>query len=372
MPSTFGSGNFGTGYFGGTTPVDLLQGVISWERDPSSDIFVVDRTGDRLQDLSAAVITETNWKLNDIGTASFTMPVDDYKNSAIVLGQTEIIIVENGEVWWGVVQRARTTSTTTEYQCDEITWYYSMRFVLTASLEYDTIDQLSIAVNISETAQTGTNRSFNIDTGSFSLSGKTRSRIYDRWQHPNMLEMLKEFPTLDDGFDFGVEYDLTGLREFWCYYPRKGSLKSNCACELGRNIVDYEIEEAADQLATLVYGTGGSNGSIKFEQPFSDDTKAAFYGTRYEAIVSDGDQKDIAWLYDFAVQTVNDRENPAIVPSITVKDDPTAVFGVAHVGDTIPVTIQRGRVNINGIYRILEITRDPKAKTTQLTIIEDS
>jgi hypothetical protein len=280
-------------------------------------------------------------------------------------------IICEGELWWGKVMRCKTGMETTEFECEEILGYYAQRYVLTASLEYTSVDQTTMAVLIHESAQTGLNRDFNIGTGTFSPSGKVRSRIYDRWEHPNILEILQEFPTLVDGFDFGVEYDLTGLREFICYYPRKGTYQDNLVVELGVNIVEMEVEEDAEDQATLVYATGGSNSSVKFEENFSDDVAAAYYGTRYEAVVSVGDQKDVTWLAEHAEQQVHERKDPNILPAITVKDDPIQIFGVVKVGDTVRVIIKRGRLNIDSTYRVLELVRIHGSRHTQLTLIDD-
>lgn len=343
--------------------------AIDYDRADNSNIWVVDRQGNRKADLSTGNIDHVSWKLDDFGGADFDMPVDDPRNSKIVLGQSEIFIEVEGEPWWGRVARAKSDSKTTSYSCDELLSYYDFRFVLNASLLFTSIDQHLIAAAINAEAQSSVHApygDFNIPSGVFPLSGKIRSREYKREEHKNMLEMLQEFSTLKDGFDIGVEYDRTGLRQFMCYFPQKGMRRPSMVLEWGRNIVDFEVDEDASQLTTREYVTGGSNGNIKFEENYADDGAAAFYGTRYENVVSAGGQMDVTWLADQAEADVNRLKVPEILPSITVVDDPVQVFGVVKVGDIVPVRIQRGRVDINSEYRIVEISRSPSERRTAL------
>lgn len=342
---------------------------IDFDRASNSNIWVVDRSGNRKADLSTGVVDHVSWKLDDYGDAEFTMPVDDPRNSKLVLGQTEIFIEVGGEPWWGRVARAKSNPRTTSYSCDELLSYYEFRFVLNSSLTYTSMDQVLIAAAINAEAQSSAHApygSFNIPTGDFDLSGRIRSREYKREEHKNMLDLLKEFPTLDDGFDFGIEYDRTGMRQFMCYYPSKGDVLPSMVLEWGRNIVDFEVDEDASSLTTREYVTGGSNAGVKFEENYSDDAKAGFYGTRYEAVVSSGSELDTTWLADKARKDVDTKKVPQILPSITVGDDPEPVFGVVKVGDVVPVRISRGRVDINDNYRVVEISRDVTNRVTAL------
>lgn len=340
-----------------------------WDFDKrqDSEIYVVERSGQRVTEFAAGEMDNVAWALNDPGTASVKMPVDDPRNAKLIQGRHELQIFVDGQMWWGIPTRISSDTEYTTYDCDELLSYYGYRFVLNATMEWEGVDQTVIAVLVHEAAQAENLHGFNIATGAFAHSGRVRSRMYEREQHQNILEILQEFGDIVDGFDIGVEYDASGYRRFVCYYPEKGQDHPGLVLEWGRNIVDYVVDEDMASLATEVYCTGGSNGEVRFEENYQDDVAAGELGTHYSAVVSDGSQKDVGWLLDRATREVGERSRPEVLPSITVIDDPVQVFGVVHPGDFVRVRIKRGRVNLDNKFRVAQVQRNSN-RTTQLTL----
>lgn len=283
-------------------------------------------------------------------------------------GLDEIQIWEDDQlIFWGVPWTVRGDHQTTVIECEGLLSYFYKRFVTNTSLEYTSLDQFTIGWNLLSYAQTGANKSFGITAGAFLPSGKVRSRRYERDEHANIYDLLQEFPTLDDGFDFEIVTTGSGLREFWPYYPRKGSSKPELALHWGRNIRGYTFNEDTREMANHVYATGGSSGDVKFENNYQDATAAAKYGV-YEAVISAGSYLDVGWLLERAVEEVDKRKAPIKIPELTVGRTPVDLLFLLHTGDTVPVRLTHGRTALKGDYRVVGKTWTPEDDSIKLTL----
>lgn len=344
----------------------------------TAQVFVQTVAGVNIAELVNAELTEVTWELNGAGSAKFTMKADDPQVTTPVLGVHEgKIVISDGtttRVFVGPVQTCDSTPKICTFSIEGLEAYFRDRIIDDATLEYTSLDQNTIAINLANFAQsesTQANRDMNIDIGSFTLSGKIRSRRYERNDHQVIYDLLNEFPELDDGFDWGVEPLPNGLRNFMCYNPQRGVFLSEIAFEWDvngtRNLKGYKVDESCLNLTTHSYVTGGTNGAIKFEENFEDTAKSALYKVR-QRVISEGSQKDVAWLLDKAVKEVQLQGQPEVVPQITAIESPTNIVLLVQPGDSAKVRIQSGRVNINATYRFVSMSWKPKEDVVELKV----
>jgi len=348
----------------GLVPATLVEEFL-----PDYRIMVVDRNGFPRAELDLAYVDHVTWELNAPGEMVFKNPIDDPKVAVyprLLIDEVQLW-VEDQLSWWGVPWRESQTVEELEVNCSGLLSYFQKRFITFTSLLYTSIDQLTIAANLVSHAQTGTNMPLFIDIDSYTPSGHVRSRDYRREDHANILDLLLEFPTLDDGFDFDIVVDGTGNRVWTPYYPLRGYYKQNLVLEWGRNIIDYTVNVDAVELATQVYVTGGSSGDVKFEENYEDEDASAIYG-RMQAIVAEGSQMDVDWLLERAVNEVDTRKQPSVVPEVTAVNVPIQLLGVVEPGDVVPLRIRNGRTQLAGDYRIMKIEWKVDPNTLTLTV----
>lgn len=328
----------------------------------SVEVFVVDQFGDPQGEVVDAQVTDPTWDLNGPGTMTLGVPTDSRAARQIIVNRYEVQVHIDGEIWWGIPRRKRGDGKMLSFECEGLLSHFAHRYVLTSSLDYTSIDQLQIGWNLVSVAQTGTNRNRNITSAAFDPSGHNRSRRYSREEHPNILDLLMEFPTLDDGFDMDIVVFGDGRREWTPYYPKKGEARPKLALEWGRNVVGLQFNEDGVGQATLVYAVGGSANDVRFEARYEDVDTAAVYGSM-ESIVSAGDVRDVAWLADRARQDVLDHRMPLVLPELICSNHPVQLFGVVKTGDTLPV-----RVDYGGIYMVdtFRVTRVRWISSTQV------
>lgn len=331
---------------------------------PAYRLECVTRAGGPLGELSDAVLEKVRWELNGPGTIDYNLK---QTSPQITLPQEHINEVQvwieevdaNKPMHWGFHHKTRESPRGANFSCPGLLQYFNHRYVLNATLTYTSIDQLSIATALVAEMQNTADKDFNIAIGSFAASGVLRSREYKREEHPNALDLLQEFPNLADasgnptGFDFDIV--LSGTQRFFTpYYPRKGSTLVKPILEYGKNVTDFDLDRDGDDHANRVYATGGTNGDVKFENNYTDAASVATY-KEWQAVKSNGSEKDVAVLLLRAQQEVAERKVPTVIPRVTAVEVPDQLLGVIQTGDFIPVQIDCGRTQIASNYRIRAI-----------------
>lgn len=348
----------------------LVPAIMVAEFLPDFRILVVNRLGVPYVELDAATLHTVRWELNGIGSCTFENPIEDPKVKTYPrLLEDEIQIrLDTDLVWQGVPWRETADDYRVSFECQGLLSYFTKRFITYTSLEYTSLEQFSIAWNLMSHAQTGTNMDLNIEPSDYSPSGKIRSRRYDRSEHGNILDLLAEFPTLEDGFDFDIVVFDDGRREWTPYYPRKGIARPNYVLEFGKNITRFSVNKDAVDLISQAYVTGGTSGEVKFEENYEDTAASAKYGVM-TGIISEGSQNDVDWLLERAQREVNTRKTAKITPDVTVVNVPVVLLGVLNTGDSIPVWIHKGRTEIDSMFRIQAIDWAVQENTLKLEMI---
>lgn len=352
------------------------------------DLYVVDRTGARIAPLPDARVDEMTWVLNEPGNMSFNINPLAAGASAIDGIRREIQVwIDDDLMWWGVPWSFIGNSTEIKIQCEGLLSLFTKRFIDRMSMVYASIDQLSIAwdlLNYAQSEAVEADRDFLIDSAAFGSSGVPRSREFLRDEHKMILDCLKEFDsrTLKNGFDWEIAITGDGGRFWTPYYPKKGANKGNYGMEwiVGQNIQrglsGFTWAKNFGNLATLVYVTGGSvtteSTSIKKEGKYEDTSvDGSPYWGQMQSIVSDGSQLDQDWLDDRAEREVLTRKVPTINADLTsVISEEFDVLRNVNTGDWFPVRIEHGMVQINDWRRVYEKKFNPGTMTTELVLGE--
>lgn len=335
------------------------------------EVRLVERDGTRITDLPDAVVTDASWVLNAEGSMSFNMDPFGVGADKIKLWDTEVQVWWDGWLgWWGVPWSCRGPSSSLSFQCKSIISLLYKRYVDRMTLIYGdasadpvvTIDQFTIGMNLIDYAQDESFQPFrdlNIQAAAFLPSGVGRTEVYKRDEHKNILDLLKQFPTRFNGFDWDLDITGDGGRFWHPYYPKKGQLQENLSIEWhsagSRNCENFDYAEDFANGCTQAYATGGSVNNQKIEENFEDDDASELHGVM-QMIVSEGSTLDRPTLLNRATKEVALRKDPVITPAVTSAFNVNIpVLGILEVGDWIPVLIDNGRQQVAANHRVESI-----------------
>lgn len=348
--------------------------------DEDISLVLTNRYGVEITPLRDAKVSEITWELVEPGTASISISPLSEDAMAIELVRTEIQIWFGRVLrWWGVPWSFSGSSDSSEivFLCEGILSYLKKRYIDRMSLDYDSIDQLAIGWDLISYAQDESvqaNRDLNISGGTFTASGIPRSPRYERYEHKNILDALREYPGMSNGFEYEIVLSPDGTQRFWTpYFPQKGSFKSEYAFQWSvdgsRYVKSFTYTEDAGPLLTNPYVTGGSEGEVRFEANYEDVAASAKYGVMQE-VISEGGQKDVNWLHDRAVRETELRREPIKTVEIHSVTTEESLLGVVVEGDTVPVEIDYGRVQYQGTKRIESVKWNPD-RTLTYSFVEE-
>lgn len=190
-------------------------------------------------------------------------------------------------------------------------------------------------------------------------SGVLRDRVYLHSEHPNGFDALDEFAGLDNGFDFAVRYTPTE-RIFTTYHPERGTHWLRFALELGRNIADFAWTFDGEAASSSIVVLGQGDGSDR-EEGASIDPDAFSGGLTLEEVFSAPPETPIDSLDNIAAERLAVTTAPEVLAVKTTRPQPGQAdpIGVLWPGDTVPVTIRRGVLAIEGTYRVIRLTINP-------------
>lgn len=349
-------------------------GIVPTIAYPSTELEVrlVERDGTLITNLPHANIERATWELCAEGEAAFSINPFSSGASKIFPWDTEVQLWFNGELlWWGPVWSAGgSPKSEMAWQCKSVISLLYKRFIDVTSLIYgdattdpvETIEQFTIASNLIDYAQSEDLQPFrdlNIDFASYSPSGVGRTAQYKLEEHKNILDLLKEFPKMFNGFEWDVDVLGSGQRLFHPYYPKKGELRSEFAMEFdesgARNMTDFDYREDFIGGSTDVIATGGSVDGIKIEDRYEDDDASERHGVM-QKIVSAGSTLDHTTLQDRARKEVELNKEPIVMAGITSARTPDIdMLGKVTTGDWIPIRIDYGRYQVDALQRIQKI-----------------
>lgn len=327
---------------------------------------LLDGTGRR--ELPGVTVEEVEWALNRPGGATLSVHPLHVDATYILLNESEIQIWFDDDIRHYVVPRGMGGGTEgVQFNCEGVLSWMQYAFLTTTINEFNE-EQFNLAANLINRAQTGANSDRNIDIGVHAGSGIFRGRPTQADDYPNIYDLLQEFPKLYQGFDFDIKLYGDGRREFWCYYPNKGSRKPQYALEFdqrGRKFVEGIEEYKRDGFnqATQVYNTGGT---VTQDNPDPDpDTQFKVVGHyedltangsprfgRMTKVMSDGQIIDLGWLNDRAQEEEILRGEPVTTATVVVSEN---LLGLIETGDVLPCRIDYGAIQMQGDFRIMNM-----------------
>lgn len=253
-------------------------------------------------------------------------------------------------------------------------WSYFRGRILTVTKTYDDVDQLEIAQDLINWAQTGPG-DINVEVET-ETSGVLRERLplafgYER---KNIGTLVEQLAAVIDGFDFAITCALENevpTARFRCFYPRRGSRSSGVVFNGGvfalkQNLLDYSVDPDGTDGATTVYGIGAGEGT---DMLLTQSVNTAALDQGYPVKERTVTHKDVDQIETLQGHTDADLRGRAQTPTTWVLDvDPDDVsipFGSWQVGDDVRVIIgdderfpagENGENGFDGTLRIVAQT----------------
>lgn len=220
-------------------------------------------------------------------------------------------------------------------------------------------EQFDIAWALITRAQNGPNMDLGITRATVPASGIARARHYYCDQLPIIYDELQAFTNLQNGFDWHLDYDITGEKLWTPSYPSRGVVwpKEQVRFEWGINVVGFKWKRTTRQLTTRYYQGGPQlpDGS-RLIKSYEDVDASSKYGVRVRSGFDGAQDSTEDWLLDQAIARVNQYKKPLRTLSLAVYEDPWPVLGKVHVGDWLYVVVQDGYgTDIRGLFRLLSI-----------------
>lgn len=347
----------------------------------TTECWLTEKDGTRIDKIDDAQVQSIKWKRNGDGDATITFHPLLESAASVKTAKQETQIWVNGELqWWGVNDNLSGKASGLTLLLPGLASYFEDRWLAAETKTWGPIDQLAIGAALVAYAQTdskqGSNAELNIDTASFSASGINRKMTYELDDNHNIYEALRNFSTMDNGFEWDITYSNDGHRWWTPGYPQRGSVKP-LYLEYGREIIDYDWMENGSVITRLKM-TGGTP-KIKVEdgpditlaklyQIYESVPASNMYGVRYQ-VVAGGNEATIAELLAQARNGVNLRKHPFLVSSVTVKNTEFDIFEEGVIcGDSLHFKIDHGRVQVENYSRIDTIEWSPK--NTKFTFVQ--
>lgn len=93
-------------------------------------LIVVDMYGNQYAEIENAVLGPMKWAINDKGSFTFSLGVDDAKAFEIQMVEREVQVWRGRRLmWWGVPLRGRSDGQTVDFQCLTVEWYFDRRLM---------------------------------------------------------------------------------------------------------------------------------------------------------------------------------------------------------------------------------------------------
>lgn len=311
------------------------------------------RTGQIIEEIP---FSNVRWGkgLNTPGGFAGSIAADHPKASAENLYPAKrglYVIREGLPVWAGIIWGARLEKRNVEIAARGLWSYFRNRRIFN-TLNFVGVDQLVIARQLIDYAQSHPGGSIGIVTGS-ETSGRLRDRPYPGYECKPVAEAIEQLAAVHDGFDFEIITERTGstfTNTFKLYYPRQGR-RTQIKWEVGVHCDMNEWQVDADRIANFMRGLGAGDGDAMLMADNSNPNLLAEY-PRYDDTTSYRDVSDAATLATYAELWRTRRQLPLVMPSITLRPSVDTGIGSFVCGDEVSVQGTNGWATLDGIYTI--------------------
>lgn len=296
--------------------------------------------------------------LNQAGECGGTLTLpSDFTHAKILVDATiplrrAVYVERDGVLVWGGPIWARNMTDPQTVTIKALEWWslFARRLISTTKT-YTNIDQLFIARQLVDYAQSKYGGALGIDVDS-TVSAVYRDRTYESSDFKPVGEAVSQLAAVDDGFDFAIDvaWDYSTSppsiqRTFRTYYPQRGrtGAATGLVWELGRNVSKIGWPED---------GTNASNSVRILGATVNDQlmTSSSVVGLRtdilnqgYPLLEQSLSMTDInvqATLDAHAIAEVNARAVPVVLPPVTVNGNLDPQIGSYITGDECRLRIQ--------------------------------
>lgn len=212
-----------------------------------------------------------------------------------------------------------------------------------ADVEYDTIDQSTIAWDLIADTQALPNGDFGLVQGALAM-GVTRSMKWKKYDGVYILDAITDISELDTGFDFDIN---PTTRAFNTYYPRR-QRDLGLTLNYPETIRGYSVNIMGKYLRNDILMQGKKD----TWEIATDAASQAEYGLRHY-VSAFKDATTVTELTARAGKIRDLRRAPKYAYSISIRADIIDIFdaNVMQLGDMIGVNIQDGYVSVSGKLR---------------------
>lgn len=333
--------------------------------------LVVEQTGQQVDELSDAIVIPT-WRRNAPGSATLTVPTST-SFAELLAPKRELQVWIDGVCrWWGVPDLGRRESgqPSTTIELVEV-WGLLSERVLKTTLRHDQVDQATIIQDLVERAQDGAGRSYALGTD-IVATGKLRDREYLRDERPKIIDLILALTEIHDGPDVWQTVTADGLLRALAVRQVRGSRKDDWTLEYGAesiaNVVDYSWSWTRPSANDVEASADASEGERKIFGRYIEQASVDSWGQIQDVVAgADGTIKE-ATLIAKARGEVRRRAWPTILLSSVTVTGPDELLASGAPGDTVPVVIDDGPIQVAADYRIAEMTLDGYAGRAKLEI----
>jgi hypothetical protein len=339
-------------------------------------------TNDILAELPLTNVSFTQ-ALNSPGSFSGTILGSDVRETAYdipgssIPARTAIYVDRDGVLIWGGILWLRTWDSTNQhytFSAREFGSYFERRRI-TETLVYDTQDQLYIAQDLLNLAQSVAGGDIDLVVPD-NVSGVLVTRVYYDYEYKDVWGAIKDLSNQQDGFDFNIDvaYDnnLEPRKYASTSYPYRGVQYSSTApgalvFEFPGNIVTYEWPDDGSVVANKMFGIGPNSNEAKIRAEAVSPVNQILAGwPLLEDSISYTDQYDPDLLYQQTLGEVTAKQTTVVTPKIVVTAYSAPVLGSYKTGDECLLRITDDRFPNNGsgfglavVKRIVAISVQP-------------
>lgn len=227
------------------------------------------------------------------------------------------------------------------------------------------VTQVDIAQEFIDAILAG-GRDFNIGVRA-APTGQLIDHTPDEWVDMYVDDLIDLWVKRDPGIDWGFEYTPT-TRTAVAYFPHQGrditpdvvTLRLKPVGAEPVNTASYDLDENAAEAVSEVTtkGAGGYRGV--YQDP------EAWGGLRLQLVLEADEKTPIADLEGLSRKAIRASIGDVRALSVVVTDG--SLIDVIRLGDRVLVVVDDEDVQINEVYRVIEIELDPRTDNMKLTL----
>lgn len=280
-------------------------------------------------------------------------------------------------IWAGLfVARNYRTATRTFTLTGAGWWWAFKKRLINLETNYSAIDQGAVAASLVTTiAQTQKSGGDLGVTAEPNTHGVLRSAEYPHYELRPIAEAVEQLAAVEGGFDWSIDsaYNAGVLEHvFRTSYPRRGrtASQSGFVFELGRNIVELDVNEDGSQCANSINGVGAGQGDDMVSVIITDTSALTEGYPLLEQQVAWKGEEDQSVLAQRVRAHLAAYSRPVETWKATVLADADPPLGSYITGDEARLRVQPGDNHrwpdgYDAFHRIIELTVDVPQQGTE-------